>query len=115
MATPPANRRPRKRLPLAAKILIAMALGIVAGLVLGERAEPLRQLGSLIIDMIKGLAGPLLLFAVIDAFLRTEVRARSGGVMVVIALTNACIALAIGLALSNAIQPGRWPGRCRHW
>jgi DAACS family dicarboxylate/amino acid:cation (Na+ or H+) symporter len=110
MATPPVNRRPRKRkrLPLAAKILIAMALGIVAGLILGERAEPLRQLGSLIIDMIKGLAGPLLLFAVIDAFLRTEVRARSGGVMVAIALTNACVALAIGLALSNLIQPGRW-------
>lgn len=99
-------RPSRRRLPLAAKIVVAMGLGIVTGLVLGERAEPLSKLGSLIIDMIKGLAGPLLLFAVIDAFLRTDIRARSGGIMVAIALTNAAIALAIGLLLSNLIQPG---------
>ena len=73
-----ADRSGRRKLPLAAKILVAMLLGIVAGLVLGERADPLAKLGALIIDMIKGLAGPLLLFAVIDAFLRTEIRARSG-------------------------------------
>ncbi|HEY2155904.1 MAG TPA: dicarboxylate/amino acid:cation symporter [Isosphaeraceae bacterium] len=102
----PTGDRPRRRSPLAARIVLAMVLGMGAGVVLGERAEPLRQLGSLIIDMIKGLAGPLLLFAVIDAFLRTEVRARSGAVLVAIALVNAVIALAIGLVLSNALQPG---------
>ncbi len=106
MENPIADRPPRRRLPLAAKIVVAMVLGIVAGLVLGERAEPLSKLGSLIIDMIKGLAGPLLLFAVIDAFLRTEIRARSAGIMVAIASTNAVIALVIGLGLSNLIQPG---------
>ena len=106
MANPNEVRLIRRRLPLAAKIVVAMGLGIVTGLVLGERAEPLSKLGSLIIDMIKGLAGPLLLFAVIDAFLRTDIRARSGGIMVAIALTNAAIALAIGLGLSNWIQPG---------
>ena len=108
MAKPGEDRAPRRRLPLAAKIVVAMGLGIVAGLILGERAEPLSKLGSLIIDMIKGLAGPLLLFAVLDAFLRTEVRARSGAVMVAIALTNAAIALMIGLGLSNLIQPGQY-------
>ena len=106
MANPTDDRPSRRRLPLAAKIVVAMGLGIVAGLVLGERAEPLSKLGAIIIDMIKGLAGPLLLFAVIDAFLRTEVRARSAGIMVAIASTNAAIALAIGLGLSNLIQPG---------
>jgi Na+/H+-dicarboxylate symporter len=101
------TRRSRRRLPLAGKIIIAMGLGIVAGLVLGERAEPLSKLGALIIDMIKGLAGPLLLFAVLDAFLRTEVKARSGALMIGISLTNAVFALAIGLTLSNVFQPGR--------
>ena len=102
----PTRDRPRRRLPLAGRIVVAMVLGMVAGLILGERAEPLAKLGSLIIDMIKGLAGPLLLFAVIDAFLRTEVRARSARSMVAIALINAVIALAIGLVLSNTLQPG---------
>ena len=80
----PTGDRTRRRLPLAARIVVAMLLGMAAGVVLGERAEPLAKLGSLIIDMIKGLAGPLLLFAVLDAFLRTEVRARSGAVLVTI-------------------------------
>jgi Na+/H+-dicarboxylate symporter len=97
----------RHRPPLAAKIIIAMVLGIVAGLILGERADPLSKFGSLIIDMIKGLAGPLLLFAVLDAFLRTEVKARSGALMVFISITNGILALMIGLTLSNVFQPGR--------
>ena len=107
MITPSSVRVPRRRLPLAAKIVIGMFLGIVAGLLLGERAEPLSKLGSIIIDMIKGLAGPLLLFAVIDACLKTRIQARSGAVMVAISLTNAAIAIVIGLSLSNLLQPGR--------
>jgi Na+/H+-dicarboxylate symporter len=107
MITPSTARVTRSRFPLAAKIVIGMFLGVVAGLVLGERAEPLSRLGSIIIDMIKGLAGPLLLFAVIDACLRTKIHARSGAVMVAISLTNAAIAIVIGLSLSNLLQPGR--------
>jgi Na+/H+-dicarboxylate symporter len=95
-------------MPLAAKIVIAMILGMIAGQVLGDRAEPLSKLGSVVIDMIKGLAGPLLFFAVIDAFLRTEVKARSGAIMVAISLSNGLIAIVIGLSLSNLLQPGRF-------
>ena len=73
--TPPS----RWRIPFVARILIAMVLGMVLGRVLGERAEPLKVLGDVILNMIKGLAGPLLLFAVLDAFLRTPILARSGG------------------------------------
>lgn len=108
METPPADRRPWKRIPLAAKIVIGLALGIVAGLLLGERAEPLSRLGALVIDMIKGLAGPLVFFAIVDTFLRTDVRARAGGAMVAISLTNAAIALVIGLTISNLFRPGLW-------
>ena len=68
--------KPRRfpRLPFALKILIAMLLGIVCGELLGTRAEPLSQLGTVILDLIKGLAGPLLLFAIVDAFLRTKIQ-----------------------------------------
>src|SRR3954453_23835499 len=107
-ATPPmlAPTGPRRvRFPFVARIIAAMVLGGLLGLVLGERAEPLGQLGTVIIGMIKALAGPLLLFAVVDAFLRTEVRLRSGLLMVAISLTNALIALVIGLTLSNLLRP----------
>jgi Na+/H+-dicarboxylate symporter len=96
-----------RRFPFAARIVAAMLLGVAAGEALGRRAEPLGQLGAVVIDLIKALAGPLLLFAVLDAFLRTRVRARSAGLMVAISLCNAALALAIGLTLSNVLQPGR--------
>ena len=95
------------RVPFAARIVAAMLLGVAAGELLGRRAEPLGQLGAVVIDLIKALAGPLLLLAVLDAFLRTEVRARTAGWMVGISLCNATLALAIGLTLSNVLRPGR--------
>jgi Na+/H+-dicarboxylate symporter len=97
----------RGRLPFVAKIVLGLLAGVAAGLFSGESTSSLSLLGSAILDLIKALAGPLLLFAILDAFLRTEVRARSGRLMVTIALINASIALAIGLAISNGLQPGR--------
>jgi Na+/H+-dicarboxylate symporter len=93
---------------MVVRIMLGIALGVVVGEILGRRAEPLAQIGTVILDMIKGLAGPLLLFAVLDAFLRTKVEAKSAGLMVGISAINATIAIAIGLTLSNTIQPGRW-------
>jgi Na+/H+-dicarboxylate symporter len=100
--------RRQSRFPMVARILVGIALGVVVGEILGAKAEPLSQIGTVILDMIKGLAGPLLLFAVLDAFLRTRVEAKSAGMMVGISLINATIAIAIGLTISNTIQPGRW-------
>ena len=82
--------------------------------------------------MIKGLAGPLLLFAVLDAFLRTQVRARSGAADGrdladqrrdrdrdrPDALEHAparAIVRPAGQAASDGARPssGRWPARSR--
>lgn len=101
----PAIRR-LSRIPFVVRILSAMVLGGLLGLAIGKRAEPLGQLGTVIIGMIKALAGPLLFFAVVDAFLRTHVRIRSAGLMIAITLTNAAIAVVIGLTLSNVLRPG---------
>src|SRR4051794_8168349 len=97
----------RGRFPMVARIVAGIALGILVGEVFGPKAEPLAQMGTVILEMIKGLAGPLLLFAILDAFLRTAVKARSARLMVGISLTNAAIAIAIGLTLSNTLRPGR--------
>ncbi len=96
----------RTRFPFVARIILAMLLGTLTGWCFGPRAARLGEIGSVIIDLIKGLAGPLLFFAVVDALLRTKVSARSAGHMVAISLTNAAIAVTIGLALSNILQPG---------
>jgi Na+/H+-dicarboxylate symporter len=98
--------RSRPRIPFVLRIVAAMALGALVGALLGPQADRLGEAGSVVIDLIKGLAGPLLFFAILDAFLRTRVRTRSALVMVAISLTNAAIAVVIGLALSNALRPG---------
>ena len=104
MREPPRDARPlafRRR-----RILVAMVLGIFAGVLLGPRVSGIGVLGRLMINAIKTLAGPLVFFAVVDAFLRTKVKARSGLTMVTISAINACLAIAIGLGLSNLLKPG---------
>lgn len=98
----------QKRFPFALKILIALGLGILVGWLFGPKAAPLSKIGMVILDLIRGLAGPLLFFAIIDAFLRTTIRARSGALMVTISMINATIAIGIGLAISHILQPGHY-------
>jgi Na+/H+-dicarboxylate symporter len=102
------SRTSTRRLSPTGRILLAMILGGLTGAVLGPGAGGFGEVGKAVIGLIKTLAAPLILFAVLDAFLRTAVRARSGLLMVGIAAVNAAFAVAIGLMLSNALQPGRF-------
>lgn len=52
------------------------------------RAEPLGELGKLVIQLIKAVATPLLFFAIVDAILRTEVRGRQGAIMLAFAAAS---------------------------
>jgi DAACS family dicarboxylate/amino acid:cation (Na+ or H+) symporter len=96
----------RRRFPLYGRILVAIAAGALVGLLAGSRAAPLGEAGKIVITLIKAFAAPLLFFAILDAFLRTNFQGRSAGRMVAVSLTNAAIALAIGLLLSNILRPG---------
>ncbi len=95
-----------RRVPLYAQILVAMLVGGLLGLALGPRAAPLGQLGTLVIQLIKAIATPLLFFTIAHAITTTDVPARAGLRMVVLAVINASVALAIGIGLSNWLTPG---------
>ncbi|WP_133717644.1 dicarboxylate/amino acid:cation symporter [Methylocaldum gracile] len=108
-----------KRWPLSIRVLIGVALGALLGVVGGDEAylwglrnDHLGQLGMLVIRLLKALAVPLILFAILDAFARTHISARSGGRLVTICLINVSVACMIGLLLMNAIEPGlAWQDR----
>jgi Na+/H+-dicarboxylate symporter len=87
-------------------IIAAMIAGVLFGTILGPRAAALGPVGSTVIGMIKALAGPLILLAILDAFLLSPMTWRQGRRMLVIAMINAFIAIAIGLILANALKPG---------
>jgi Na+/H+-dicarboxylate symporter len=101
-----------KRLPVRVsptfRILLAMVFGGLFGVVVGPRAGGMGEVGNVVIGLIKTLATPLIFFAVIDAFLRTTVRAKSGLLMLGISAVNATLAVVIALTLSNTLQPGRY-------
>ena len=119
---PDKTAEPRKRrrlLPLYARVLLGVAAGIAIGVIFktrpilfGVRAEDLGLLGLLVIRLLKALAVPLILFAILDAFLRVEISARRGGWLILICMVNVSVAFAIGLTLLNVLRPGdKWRGR----
>src|ERR1051325_8868306 len=73
--------KPRQtRFPLYARVLTGVALGILFGvifdarpIVFGLKNEDLGQLGTLVIRLLKALAAPLVLFAILDAFLSANI------------------------------------------
>jgi DAACS family dicarboxylate/amino acid:cation (Na+ or H+) symporter len=97
----------KARFPLYLQIALAILFGLVVGPLLGTKAKDLGELGKIVIQLIKAAATPLLFFAIVSAILKTEVRGRSALRLLFWAGVNSSIALAIGLALSNAFHPGR--------
>jgi Na+/H+-dicarboxylate symporter len=95
------------RVPLYLQILAGLTLGVLTGAWLGRDAAVLGEIGRVVIQLVKLFAVPLLLFAILDAFLKTEIAARAAGRMIVITSINTAIALTVGLGLSNWLQPGR--------
>jgi DAACS family dicarboxylate/amino acid:cation (Na+ or H+) symporter len=104
---------------LYARVLLGVAIGILLGVVF--RQEPivgglvnadLGKLGLLVIRLLKALATPLIVFAVLDAFLKTSVSARSGLRLLVVCVVNVSVAMTLGLLVLHVVQPGAtWLGQ----
>ena len=99
------------------QILIALILAVGLGVLLGagnpspSAAEVAKDLAipcTLILKALRALATPLILLAVINAFMTTEIPERSGRRLSFLLLTNTLVAIIIGLLVANIIRPGRW-------
>jgi len=93
--------------PLYVRILIAMALGVLTGVVLGPRAGALNMPARLIIRLLGALAPPLILLAVIQALMHARIRGRQAARLGFLLLLNTTVAIVIGLAVANTLRPGR--------
>ena len=101
------------KLPLYMQVVAGVVVGAIFGVVFGKDPiflgfgnDELGGLGMLVIRLLKALAVPLVLFAILDAFVRTRISARSGAKLLVICAINVSVAFAIGLTLMNTIKPG---------
>jgi DAACS family dicarboxylate/amino acid:cation (Na+ or H+) symporter len=87
-------------------MLLAMFLGIGAGLALGPDAKPLGDVGKLFIQLIKALAIPLVFFSIVEAVIATSISRQQATKWLMVIALNTSLALCIGLMLSNVFTPG---------
>lgn len=95
-----------KRPALSVQIIIGMGLGVLLGLWLGPAAAPLSEAGKLIIQLIKVIAIPLLFLNIIHSVLKTDLNWGDGSRLIGWTALNGSLALALGLFLTNFIEPG---------
>jgi Na+/H+-dicarboxylate symporter len=94
--------------PLYLRILGALALGIVTGVVLGQEAGGLATPAKLILRMLSAIAPPLILLAIVRALVMAELPQGTGPRLAGLLLLNSLVAIMIGLAVANVMQPGAW-------
>lgn len=117
----PASRTSRWnpwRWPLYLRVLLGVLLGLSVGtafetreILAGWTTAELGIIAGIYIQLLTTLATPLIFFAIVEAFVQTEITGRQGLKMLVICTGNIAVAFVIGLTILNVWQPGRtWQG-----
>ncbi|MFT6332390.1 MAG: Na+/H+-dicarboxylate symporter [Lentimonas sp.] len=97
------------KLRLWQQVIIGLVLGVIAGMVMGEKAESLRVLGTLFFNLIKMVIVPLIFFALLSGITSMdsgESATRVGLKAFTIYLLTASFAVIIGLTAGTIFEPG---------
>lgn len=94
--------------PLYQRILGGVLLGLLVGLLLGKSAAPLKVPSDLILRLLGALAPPLVLLAVVQALMHAHLPRGTGLKLACLLGMNTLVAIFIGLAVANMLQPGKW-------
>ena len=106
-----AKDRPRRSLytQLWFWVLVAIAAGIVFGLVLPDTAEKAKWLAEAFIQIIQAITGPVIFVTVVIGIASIGNLAKAGGLAakaLIYFFTMTVVALALGLIVGNIIAPG---------
>ena len=93
-------------IPLYFRILIAMAVGLVTGLLLKEHAAVMEIPSKIILQLLGALAPPLILVAVTHVLMTSDITAQTAMRLGRLLLLNTLVAITIGLVVANIMQPG---------
>jgi len=91
------------------KIIVGMVLGIIAGLILGEKAVYLKPIGDIFIRCLRLIVVPLIFSTLVMGVVSTgDVRnlGKLGARTIVYFIVTTTIAVIIGLIVANVVQPG---------
>jgi Na+/H+-dicarboxylate symporter len=99
-----------QNIPLYVRIVIALVLGLMAGLILGSEGAVLAVPGKLVLRLLGALAPALILAAIVHTFMTTNVGGPLARRLPGLLLLNTLVAITVGLAVANVIQPGEGAG-----
>ncbi len=105
----PDNKSKKKKMDLFWKIMIGFVLGIIAGLIMKEKASMFAFLGTILTNMLTMVVAPLVFCVIVVAIANigdTKKIGRIGLKTVVIFLLTTLFAIFIGLVLANAFNIG---------
>ena len=94
--------------PLYWRILIALAAGLLTGIMLGKRALIFELPSKLILQLLGALAPPLILIAVTHVLMTTVISGKTARRLAGLLLLNTTVAILIGLGVANVMRPGSW-------
>lgn len=95
--------------PLWSRILVGLALGVVAGLILQDEAVKLKWIGDVFVRLIRMLVAPLIFVSVVAgvaSMANLSRLGRIGGRTLALYLGLMLVASAVGLSLGALIRPG---------
>ncbi len=98
------------KIPLWQRVIAALILGVVTGLVWGPEAEMIKWIGDFFIKAIKMLVVPLIFFSLVAGVASLgDLRklGRVGGRAMILFIITGQIAAWLGLALGTFFQPGK--------
>ena len=96
--------------PLYLRIIVAVGLGLVFGVAIGDRAAALAIPSKLVLRLLGALAPPLILLAIVQALMRAQIQGRQTARLISLLLINTVVAIVIGLLVANIVRPGAWAG-----
>jgi len=96
--------------PLYARIVIALVLGVMVGVLLGSNAAVLAVPGKLVLRLLGALAPALILAAIVHTFMTTQLGGPLAARLPRLLLLNTLVAITVGLTVANVIQPGQGAG-----
>jgi Na+/H+-dicarboxylate symporter len=96
------------RTPLYLRIVGAMVLGAIVGLVFGAECAPLAIPSKLVLRLLGALAPGLILFAIIQALMQAHFEKGTASGLLRLLVLNTLVAIMVGLLVANLLKPGRW-------
>jgi len=99
-----------QRIPLYARIVMALVLGVMVGMLMGSHAAVLAVPGKLVLRLLGALAPPLILAAIVHTFMTTQLGGPLAMRLPRLLLLNTLVAIMVGLTVANIIQPGQGAG-----